>query len=146
MQGGVGHGDAADKHRLELGHRGDGTGAAHLELNVLQQGHLLFCRELVGSGPARRAGNETELPLQGDVIHLVDHAVDLIGEIPATRQDIIVKRLAAGGTLFELHFRAEWQPPLFELIEATEVRATELLASHPHAIGVEGQRAAGGDA
>ena len=85
MQGSVGNGDAADKHRLELGYRGDGTGAAHLELDVLKRRHLLFCRELVGGGPARRAGNETELLLQCYVIHLVDHAVDLVGEIPAAR-------------------------------------------------------------
>ncbi len=146
MQGGVGHGDAADKHRLELGHRGDGTGAAHLEVDVLKRRHLLFCRELVGGSPARRAGNETELPLQGDVIHLVDHAVDLVGEIPATRQDIIVKRLAAGGTLFQLHLGAERQTPGLELIEATEVGIPQLVATDSHAVGIEAEGAAGGDA
>ncbi|MNG13766.1 hypothetical protein D3C84_974650 [compost metagenome] len=63
MQGGVGDGDAADKHGFELGDRGHGTGAADLELDVLQQGHLLLCRELVRRGPARGARHEAQLQL-----------------------------------------------------------------------------------
>ena len=84
--------------------------------------------------------------MQCYVIHLVDHAVDLVGEIPAARQDIIVKRLAAGGTLFELHFRAERQTPGLELIEATEVGIPQLVATDSHAVGIEAEGAAGGDA
>jgi hypothetical protein len=61
VQGGVGDGDAADEHRLELGHRGHGAGAADLELDVLQRRHLLLGRELVGGGPAQGAGHKTEL-------------------------------------------------------------------------------------
>ncbi len=146
MQGSVGNGDAADKHRLELGHRGDGTGAAHLELDVLKRRHLLFCRELVGGGPARCAGHKAELLLQGDGIHFVDHAVDLVGEIPTARQNVVVERLATGGPLFQLHFRAKWQTPGLELIEATEVGIPQLVATDSHAVGIEAEGAAGGDA
>ncbi|MNZ21557.1 hypothetical protein D3C78_386330 [compost metagenome] len=146
MQGGVGNGDAADKHRFELGHRGDGAGTAHLELDVLQQGHLLFCRELVGRGPARGPGHETELLLQRYVVHLVDHAVDLVGQLAAAGQDVVVEGLATGRPLLELHLGTERQPPGLELVEASEVGVPQLVAAYAHAIGVEAQGTAGGDA
>ena len=142
---GVGHGDAADKHRLELGHRRHGAGTANLKLDVLKQSHLLLRRELVGGRPARRACHKAELLLQSDSIHLVDHAVDLIGQLATAGQNVVVERLTTGSPLFEFHLGTKWQPPLFELIETTEVRATEQLAADTDAIGVKAQGTAGSD-
>ena len=146
VQSGVGDGDAADEHRFELGHRGDGAGTADLELDVLQQGHLLLGRELVGRGPARGPGHETELLLQCYVVHLVDHAIDLVGQLAAAGQDVVVEGLTTGSALLELHLGAERQPPGLELVEASEVGVPQLVAAYAHAIGVEAQGAAGGDA
>ncbi len=145
VQGGVGDSHAADKHRLELGYRGHGAGAADLELDVLKQSHLLLRRELVGGRPARGAGHKAELILQGDGIHLVDNAVDLVRELATAGQNVVVERLTTGGPLFELHLGTKRQPPLLELIEATKVRVTEQLAANTDTVSVKAQGTAGGD-
>ncbi len=145
VQGGVGDGHAADKHRLELGYRGHGAGAADLKLDVLKLCHLLLRRELVGGRPARGAGHKAQLLLQSDVIHLVDHAVDLVRKLATAGQNVVVERLTTGSPHFELHLGTERQPPLLELIEATKVRATKLLAADTDAVGVKAQGTAGSD-
>ncbi len=146
MQGGVGDGHAADKHRFELGDRGHGAGAADLKLDVLKQSHLLLRRELVGGRPARRPGHKAQLLLQSDGIDLVDHAVDLVRQLATAGQNVVVERLTTGSPLFEFHLGTERQPPLLELGETAKVGVAQLLAPHPHAIGVKAQGTAGGDA
>ena len=145
MQGGVGDGDAADKHRFKLGDRGHGAGAADLKLDVLKLCHLFLRRELVGGRPARGAGHKAQLLLQSDGIHLVDHAVDLVRELATAGQNVVVERLTTGGPLFELHLGTKRQPPRFELIEATKVRVTEQLAANTDTVSVKAQGTAGGD-
>ncbi len=146
VQGGVGNGDAADKHRFKLGHRGHGAGAADLKLDVLKLCHLFLRRELVGGRPARGAGHKAELLLQSDSIHLVDHAVDLVRELATASQNVVVERLTTGGPLFELHLWTERQPPLLELGETAKVGVAQLLATNTDTVSVKAQGTAGGDA
>lgn len=47
------------------------------ELHVPDEGHLLLCRELKGHGPARRAGDETQLFLQRQRIDFDHHAINV---------------------------------------------------------------------
>ncbi len=145
VQSGIGDSHAADKHRFELGHRRHGASTTNLKLDILKQGHLLLRRELVGGRPARRACHKAELLLQSDGIHLVDHAVDLVRQLATAGQNVVVERLTTGSPLFEFHLGTKWQPPLFELIEATKVRATELLAADTDTVGVKAQGTAGSD-
>ncbi len=145
VQSGVGDSHAADKHRFKLGHRRHGAGTANLKLDVLKQGHLLLCRELVGGRPARGAGHKAQLLLQSDSIHLVDHAVDLVRELATAGQNVVVERLTTGCPLFELHLGTERQPPLLELGETAKVGVAQLLAANTDTVSVKAQGTAGGD-
>ena len=61
----VGHGDAADEHRLELRRRRRRAGAADVDDDVLDRRRLLLRRKLVRDRPARRASDEAEFALAG---------------------------------------------------------------------------------
>ena len=81
MQGGIAHQHASNMDRLQTRHRRNRPGAAHLELHVPDEGHLLLCRELKGHGPARRAGDETQLFLQGQRIDFDHHAINVKAQV-----------------------------------------------------------------
>ena len=71
------HRDAADEHGLQLRHRRERPGAADLHFDRLHLGDLLLRRILVGNRPARLARHVAELALPAEIIHLVNHAVDI---------------------------------------------------------------------
>src|SRR5690606_27398266 len=93
MQRGVADGDAADLHRLQSCHRRDRAGATNLPLHITQYGDFFLRRTLVCDGPTRCTRNKPELFLPVKAIDPVDHAVDVIAELVAPRQDILVERL-----------------------------------------------------
>src|SRR5690606_6252949 len=78
VEGGIAHGDTADKYRLQASHRGHHTGAPHLEFHPQQPGGHLLGGKLAGDGPARRPGDKTQALLQAEVVHLVDDTVDIV--------------------------------------------------------------------
>jgi hypothetical protein len=53
------------------------AGAADVDVDGQHPRGLLLGRELVRDGPARCPADETEFALQGEVIQLVDHAIDI---------------------------------------------------------------------
>ena len=63
---------------LQVRHRRQSAGAAHLHLDVDDLGLAWRAAIFEGDGPARRFGGESELPLLRDAVHLEHHAVDLI--------------------------------------------------------------------
>ena len=63
VQRGVGHGDAADEHRLQPRDRRDRAGAADLDVDADDLGRRLLGRELVRDREARRARDEAERAL-----------------------------------------------------------------------------------
>ena len=84
VQGDIGDRDAADGHRLQSGYGRHRAGAADLQINRLQPGSLLLGREFVRQCPARGAGNKAHGPLLGEIIQLVDHAVDVVRQLLST--------------------------------------------------------------
>ena len=81
VQGGVDHHHAAHRHRLQPRHRRDRPGAAHLDVDGLQDRAGLLGRELPCDGPAWRARDEAQTLLPVQAIDLVDDAIDVIGEV-----------------------------------------------------------------
>ena len=80
VQGGVGDDHAADGHRLELGHWRQRARAPDLDFDVAQIRRRLFGGEFVRHRPARRARDKAEPLLQGEIVDLVDDAVDVVAE------------------------------------------------------------------
>jgi hypothetical protein len=85
VQGGVADRDAADEGRLQARHRRQRAGATDLKLDVAHRGQRFLRGKLVRDRPARRARDEAELACCIEVVDLVDHAVDLIGQLRARR-------------------------------------------------------------
>jgi hypothetical protein len=87
VQGRVRDHDAAHRHRLQPRDGRERAGAADLDVDAQKLGPGQFGRELVRDGPAGRGGAEAEPGLQRKVVHLVDHAVDVIAQRRALRLD-----------------------------------------------------------
>ena len=80
VERGVGDDDATHRDGGEPGDGGEGAGAADLDVDGFEPGPGKLCRELVGDGPAGSGGPEAETGLEGEVVDLVDHAVDVVAE------------------------------------------------------------------
>src|SRR5690606_10221950 len=80
VKGRIGDRDATHKFRLQPCHRGKCTSAAHLDVNPQQPGAGFFGGEFVCDGKPGRAGIPAKLVLQGNVVDLEDHAVDIKGQ------------------------------------------------------------------
>ena len=78
VQGRIGHGDAAHKHRRQLGHRREFSSTSDLHINRQHCGQLLLGRIFVRHRPAWFAGHKAQLALQGQAVDLVDHAINVI--------------------------------------------------------------------
>ncbi len=87
VQRGVDDGDAADEHRLQPRHRRDRAGAADLHVDADDFGRHLLGGELVREREARCARDVAELALRGEVVDLVDDAVDVVRQLRAPRAD-----------------------------------------------------------
>ena len=91
MQRRVRDDDAADRDRLEPGHRRQRAGAADLDIDAVENGHRLLRREFVRDRPARAARHEAETVLPVEPVDLVDHAVDVVAERGALFPDLAVE-------------------------------------------------------
>ena len=91
VQGRVLHHDAAHRHRLELGDRGERAGAADLDLDVLDDGGRLLGGEFVRDRPARSARHEAKPRLPVEAVDFVDHAIDVVVERGAFGLDLAVE-------------------------------------------------------
>ena len=78
MQGCVGNVDAADKHRLQSGHRCQRAGASHLHINTQHDAGGLLGRKFVRNGKPRCPGDKTQLLLRCQTVDLIDHTVDVV--------------------------------------------------------------------
>ena len=88
----VRHGHAAHEHRLEARHRRHGAGPPHLDVDAEQLGRHFLGRELVRHGEARGARDEPQPFLPAQIVHLVHHAVDVVGQRIAPGADPPVVR------------------------------------------------------
>ena len=134
-------GDAADEHRLQLGHRGERAGAPDRDRDPVQHGLGLLGGELVGDGPAGRpaGGAQTLLPIE--TVDLEDDTVDL--EIQARPHSLdlpmertrLVEAGAAPGVW------GEREPPRREPREDIALPPSQRLAHLAPAVGEEAQPA-----
>ncbi len=83
VQGGAGHGHAADLDRQHDRDGGDDAGPPDRGEDREDAGDLLARRELVGEGPARMARGPAQGVAVGEVVELDHHAVDLVAEVVA---------------------------------------------------------------
>ena len=146
MQGGVGDGDAADFHRAQPRHRGNGAGAADLHVNRLHHGGFLHRREFPGNRPARRARDEARRLLVAIAVGLIDNAVDFIGQVvPLLPQFLHVS--GGGGDAAEAFLqRADRHAPGGVLREQVAVGGGQGIAVvRAEAVGEKAQLAAGGN-
>ena len=88
MQGRVLHHDAAHGDGIELGDGRQRAGAAHLNIDVAQDGGRLLGGKFVGERPARACVCETQALLQVEAIDLVNDAVDIVAEASAALLDL----------------------------------------------------------
>ena len=114
VQRGIAHGDTAHEDRLQPGYRGNGAGAAYLELHVPHLGGNFLGGELVGHCPARRAGVEAQLRLQLQPVHLDHGAIDLVVQPGAFCQQRVCKRQTLRHTADGLPLGVHHEPPLLQ--------------------------------
>ena len=128
MQRGVGDRDTAHKHRSQLGHGREFARAAYLHVNGQHGGHLFLRRVFVGHGPARLTGHKAQAGLQHQVVDLVNHAVDVIGQGVTLGRDALVKSHEACRALHTRRLLGHRKAPGLELhqhvVMAGPLRAT----------------------
>ena len=96
MQGGVGYGYAADKHRRQAGDGGNGAGAADLHVDAFHGGQRFFGGEFVGDRPARAAVAKAQNLLLRQAVYFYHHAVDFVGQVRPLLRHRFVKGERAG--------------------------------------------------
>ncbi len=128
VQGCIADGDAADEHRFEPRHRGQRARAAHLKFDVAHRGESLFGGEFVRDRPARRPRNESQLPLQIEIVDLVDHAVDLVRQLRAQRTHLTVVIQTAVGPFHDARLRADLESPMAQCLQYRAVMSGQVAA------------------
>ena len=99
VQRGVGDRHPAHKHRRQPRHGGEFAGAPHLHVDTQHGGDLLLRGVFVGHGPARLTRDEAKLVLLRQAVDLVDHTVDVKGQLVPRCTDFSVKRYQFRSTL-----------------------------------------------
>ena len=145
VQRGAAHGDAAHEDGLQVGHRGDGAGAADLHHDLLDLRLHLFGRELEGDGPARRLRDLAQAGARIDGVDLHHQPVDLVGQGVALGEQRRVHLHHAREALHHRAPRVDRQAELLEVVELLGVRVEGLPLHHAHLVEVDGQRPRRGD-
>src|SRR5690606_14241313 len=140
----VGNGDAANEHGLEAADRRQRAGAADLDIDAIERRLLLFCGDRVRDRRAWTARNETEPLLQRQRIHLVNGAIDFVGELLAAGEDVVIDREQLFGVLGALD-AGERKAKLGQTLDAIELRLGQRLTQFTPAVHKETQRARRGD-
>ena len=145
MQGGVLHHHPAHGDRPQAGHRGHRPGAAHLDVDGLQEGPSLLGGELAGDGPAGGAGDEAQALLPVQPVDLVDHPINV--EIQLRPLDLHgrVGGQQALGVLHPPGLRRGHEPPGLEQGQGLGLRGREGRADLAPGVGEEAQGPLGGD-
>ncbi len=145
VQGGVLDHHPAHGHRAQARHRRDRPGAADLDVDGVQHGAGPLGRELAGDGPARRAGDEAEPLLPVQPVDLVDHPVDIEGQLGAFGFHAGIGGQQARRVLDPLALRRGGKAPGLQLGQGFPLGVGEGRAVQAPGIGEEGQGASGGD-
>ena len=111
VQRGVGDGHTAHKHGRKPRHGCQLAGAAYLHVDAGDSGDLFLRGVFVRHGPARLTRHKTQLPLQCQAVHLVDHTVDVKRQLVTQCADLLVVRYQLHSTLRTLHLRCDRKTP-----------------------------------
>src|SRR3546814_7364830 len=112
-----------------MGDRGEGAGAADLDLDPLQQRLGLLGGELVRDRPARRAADHAEALLPVEAVDLVDDAVDLVVQSGARLADLPVKGQRRVGRGTAPYQRIDREAPALQPLQEDR-KSTRLNSSH----------------
>ena len=145
VQGGVGDDHAAHGHRRQARHRGEGAGAADLDVDGLQHRARLLRRELPRNPPARGAGDETQAVLPVQAIDLVDHPVDVEGQMGPLGLHVAIGGEQAFDALDALRLRGHLEAPGLQLGQRLPLGLGERRGELAPGVGEEPQRPLGGD-
>ena len=145
VQRGARDGDAADVDGLQVRHRRQRAGAAHLHFDIFDHGLGLLRGEFEGDGPARRFGGPAESSLLRDGIHLDHDAIDFVRQRLALRLPMPVEfqHVVQVGALGFVRIHLESH--LFEALKRFPVGGGIKLAVHQQEVGEVIQAARGGD-
>lgn len=80
---------AGHQDRFQHGEGGHSAGAAYLNPDVEQLGRFLLRRILISGRPAGYPGGVAQGALEVEIIHLDDHAVDLMDQLMTLRLETI---------------------------------------------------------
>ena len=111
VQRGVGDGHAAHKHGREFGHGREFAGATDLHINRLHRGACFLGGVFVRHGPARLAADKAQGALQHQIVDLVDHAVDVVGQLLTRPTDALVKGHQTGRAVGQGGLFGHWEAP-----------------------------------
>ncbi len=130
----------------QAGDRGEGAGAADLDVDGLEAGGGALGGELVGERPARGGRAEAEAGLQVEAVELVDDAVDVVAERRALGLDQAVVGEHRLGRVAALHQRVGREAEGGEAGDGGGLGVGQRLGDLAPGVGEEVQRAGGGDA
>ena len=111
VQCGIRNGHTAHKHGRKPRHGCQLAGAAYLHVDAGDSGDLFLRGVFVRHGPARLTRHKTQLPLQCQAVHLVDHTVDVKRQLVTQCADLLVVRYQLHSTLRTLHLRCDRKTP-----------------------------------
>ena len=146
VERGVRNDDAADGHRFQPRNGRQRAGAPDVDFNGEHRGRRALGGELVRGRPAGAARDEAEPLLQGEVVDLVDDAVDVVAEIGAARLDgaVMLQHLLGGAA--ELRQRIDRQAEALHRVHRSKLCRGDGLADLPPGVSEKSERARGGDA
>ena len=142
----VGNDHAAHRHRRQAAHGRQLASAAHLDVDGFQRGFGAFGGKLVRHAPARRLGDKTQPLLPVEPVDLVDHAVDVIGQVRPLALDPPVM-LQHRGRIGAAHQQRGYRhAPGRNCLHHLQLGRPRNLARRAPAVRPEPQGTAGGDA
>ena len=128
MQCGIADSHTTDENRFQTRNRRDGAGAPHLKLHGEQPGHFFLRREFARDGPARCARHEAEPLLQAEVIHLIDDAINVVGQFGAPRRKRHIVGFTGCNPGHHFRFGVDAQAPAVQTLQHLGVTAGQLAA------------------
>ena len=145
MQGRVGHRDPTDEHGAQARHRRDCAGASDLHLDILDLRQLLLGGKLVRDREARRTRHKAQSLLGHKGVDLVDHTVDVVGQIRAQAPDALVIAKQAVSAAYQRALRAHRQSQHGEPVQQCVVgRRQRRAVDRAATVGEKAQRPLGG--
>ena len=146
MQRCIAHRNTTDKYRRQTRHRSQGASATHLKLHIQQLGHFFLSGKLPGNGPARGFGDKAQSLLQGQIIDLIDDAVDIVAELISAFFHALVIGFTGSNALHGFDIGINFKAPTTQCFEHIEMAVRSCSALKlANTVGTHFQGSAGGN-